>query len=147
MSLQLNDHSWPAHQYILLSRSDYFHKLLADARKSSKGDKLVIQIQDIHPDIFEQLLYYIYTDSCDLITVGAKFEFSAIERTVDECGDREFMENDWAQIKSKSAYEVVKSQKKGGSKGSKKGHGRDDNPVELLKDTARKFGIKSLARK
>jgi hypothetical protein len=33
-------------------------------------------IQGVHPDIFDQLLKFIYTDTCDILTVGAKFELS-----------------------------------------------------------------------
>ncbi|KAK3098977.1 hypothetical protein FSP39_024899 [Pinctada imbricata] len=144
--IQVEEHTWPAHLFILLSRSDYFHKLVADAKKSCKGEKPIVQISDINPDIFYQLLYYIYTDTCDLIKVGSKFEFSHCRNSNSNFSEDEF--HDWSHMKSRSAYEVTQSQKKSEKKGKgKKGGKAENNPVEMLKEAARKFGIKSLARK
>lgn len=140
---------WPAHKFILLSRSDHFNKLLAEVnKKETPHDIPVISIPDMHPDIFEQLLTYIYTDTCDLLTVGAKFELSPWKHNYNH-GDGFDAHTLPTSPHKVSAFEVQQKKKKHNKKDN-----RDENynierqnPIKLLQEAARKFGVKGLSKR
>ncbi|KAK7483280.1 hypothetical protein BaRGS_00025447 [Batillaria attramentaria] len=153
--VQVDHHQWPAHLYILASRADYFRKQVPLMATESNicGEKPVIEVTDVQPEVMEQLLKFIYTDTCDLLNVGAKFAFSHTDKPA---GGKEAGTNGLdksAQItfegKSVSAFEVAQKKKKGkGAKEEKEGklpRGRD--PVKILQEAARKFGVKGLSKR
>lgn len=146
---QIGGHSWIAHKYILLSRCDYFHKLLAESKKMEDDDTSVITVQGTHPDIFDQLVKFIYTDTCDLLTPGAKFELSKI--SVENGAEDDFLGKvmDTAVITSPhttSAFEVLKKKKGHAGKKDEK-QVKSTNPVKMLQDLAKKYGIKGLPKR
>ncbi|XP_033741198.1 inhibitor of Bruton tyrosine kinase-like [Pecten maximus] len=157
--IQAGGHTWPAHKYILLSRSDYFNKLMAESKKKdSLTDHQVIQIHDIHPEIFEQLLNFLYTDTCSLLIPGTKFDLSPWTAPLQGQGDgfdKNEVENrnspDIFFSKSEkelSAFEV--HQKRKSASKEIKDHGnkaKTKNPVKMLMDAARKFGVKGLGKR
>nr|KAG5696780.1 hypothetical protein BaRGS_012803 [Batillaria attramentaria] len=153
--VQVDHHQWPAHMYILASRADYFRKQVPLMATESNicGEKPVIEVTDVQPEVMEQLLKFIYTNTCDLLNVGAKFAFSHTDKPP---GGKEAGTNGLdksAQItfegKSVSAFEVAQKKKKGkGAKEEKEGklpRGRD--PVKILQEAARKFGVKGLSKR
>ncbi|KAJ8314789.1 hypothetical protein KUTeg_006939 [Tegillarca granosa] len=147
--VQADDHVWPAHKFVLLSRSDHFNKLLAEVnKKETVHDTPVISIPDMHPDILEQLLTYIYTDTCDLLTVGAKFELSQWKHNPNH-GDGFDSHTLPTSPHKVSAFEVHQKKKKHNKKDN-----RDENyniehqnPIKLLQEAARKFGVKGLSKR
>lgn len=145
--IKIGSHSWIAHKYILVSRCDYFHKLLAESKKRQDEETPTITIQGIHPDIFDQLLKFIYTDTCDILTVGAKFELSKYYQEAEN--DEDLFDKMPETISSPhkiSAFEAVK--KKRGSAGKKEEKStKSSNPVKMLQDLARKYGIKGLPKR
>ncbi|CAC5394250.1 unnamed protein product [Mytilus coruscus] len=147
--IKIGGHSWIAHRYILVSRCDYFHKLLAESKKKEDDDTSVITVQDIHPDIFDQLVKFIYTDTCDLLTPGAKFELSKI--SVENGAEDNFLGKvmDTAVISSPhttSAFEALKKKKGHAGKKDEK-QVKSTNPVKMLQDLAKKYGIKGLPKR
>jgi hypothetical protein len=104
-------------------------------------------IQGVHPDIFDQLLKFIYTDTCDILTVGAKFELSKYFMEAEN--DEDLFDKMPETISSPhkiSAFEAVK--KKRGSAGKKEEKlTKSSNPVKMLQDLARKYGIKGLPKR
>lgn len=117
----------------------------------------VIDLSDIHPQILEQLLQYVYTDTCDLLTIGAKFVLSKDHVKHEEMHvfhmDLEDFHEDSdlsSQNKKLSAFQVVKQ-----GKGKRKhetgnietSHEAERNPVKLLLDLAKKWGVKGLAKR
>lgn len=55
---------FPAHHYIISSKCAYLHDLI------KANNNKVIELFNIEPLIFEQVLLYIYTDTCDLMQPG-----------------------------------------------------------------------------
>ncbi|KAL4233187.1 hypothetical protein ACF0H5_007871 [Mactra antiquata] len=159
--LQINDQRWPVHKYILVNRCANFPNLLVNnAQTLSDSSIPIIDVQNIHPQILGQLLLYVYTDTCDLLNIGAKFELSDdVEASVSE----EIFHLDLHEgqtdgnvntncNKRMSAYEAVlhgkdKRRKSDKSKSDKDSNGNERNPVKLLIDVAKKWGVKGLAKK
>lgn len=93
VTLQAGDRTFPAHKYILSVRSDFFRKLLFQEggqgdgggvlgekwdeeteirrEEDSSGCDLLI-FEKIPPELLEQVLQFIYTDSCEMLTHGAR---------------------------------------------------------------------------
>lgn len=116
----------------------------------------VIDLNDLHPQILEQLLQFVYTDTCDLLTIGAKFVLTEETLKHDEIfkldlddlnGDSDVV----AGNKKLSAFHVVQQEKKkkrhGGKENQEGNHGNERNPVKLLLDVAKKWGVKGLAKR
>lgn len=58
---------FPVHQYIVSRHSDVLLKMIEDAKaKVNKDSVPVITISDVSPEIFEQMLCYMYTGDCSL---------------------------------------------------------------------------------
>eukprot|EP00106_Octopus_bimaculoides_P016613 XP_014784055.1 PREDICTED: inhibitor of Bruton tyrosine kinase-like [Octopus bimaculoides] len=68
--------SWFAHRYILVHNSKYFQALILINSPKHIDDVQLILIPYIHPDLINQILQFIYTNTCDLLTVGKQFIWS-----------------------------------------------------------------------
>ncbi len=124
--------------------------------KPHDGEKLKVRVENVNDDIFLQMMKFIYTDTCDLLTIGAKF--AATDR-VDQSStkmDVDIPEPTYSvhDGKKQSAFEVYgNKKKKKGTKEGKKGPAiptdqpRTKNPVVLLQQTASRFGVKSLVKR
>ncbi|XP_063055674.1 inhibitor of Bruton tyrosine kinase isoform X2 [Engraulis encrasicolus] len=94
VTLQAGDRTFPAHKYVLSTRSDFFRKLLY--REEGQGDNgeggngvdwdeeeevcrsedasgcdLLI-LEKVPPELLEQALQFIYADSCEMLTHGSR---------------------------------------------------------------------------
>lgn len=157
--IQAGGHTWPAHKYILLSRSDYFNKLMAESKKKdSLTDHQIIQINDVHPEIFEQLLNFLYTDTCSLLIPGTKFDLSPWTAPLQGQGDsidRNEMENRESpdiffskSEKEMSAFAVHQKRKSTSKENKDNGNkAKTKNPIKMLMDAAKKFGVKGLGKR
>lgn len=142
--LKVKNRSWAAHKFILLSRSDLFYKLIADVKRKSSDDKTTLEIPDVNPEIFHQMLTYIYTDSCDLLKIGSAFDFKSV-LTEKDCNENDFDGDFKGSFRGKSAYEVTQKKKGKEKKNAKTASERD--PIRLLQDMGKKFGVKGLAKR
>lgn len=152
----------PAHRYILACRSEYFRKIFTTKSEDLAllpGMTPTISIDNTNFEIFTQMLKFIYTDTCDLLTIGGTFKLSSkngvkqgTSLLPDENGDVIEIEVN----RKISAFEVYekKRKKKGGKKtedGAQKKDNVDQkpsqNPVRLLMDMAKKFGVKNLVKR
>uniref|UniRef100_A0A672ZLV7 BTB domain-containing protein n=1 Tax=Sphaeramia orbicularis TaxID=375764 RepID=A0A672ZLV7_9TELE len=91
VTLQAGNRTFPAHKYILSSRSEFFHKQFAvkrcaideeldkEVRRSEDavGCDLLI-LEKVPPDMLEYALRFIYTDSCELLVHGARPRVSGV---------------------------------------------------------------------
>lgn len=156
--MQVNEHRWPVHKYILVSRCANFPSLLVNCRLSNRDNIPVLELTDIHPQILEQVLQFVYTDTCDLITIGSNFtlgeEGSSVARKHEDIFHLEIGDGDAEERGingKKSAFQVVKEQSKGqkGKSGKQKGqqHQGERNPLKLMMDVARKWGVKGLVKR
>ncbi|XP_078617531.1 inhibitor of Bruton tyrosine kinase-like [Branchiostoma floridae x Branchiostoma japonicum] len=174
--IQLHGQSIPAHKFILASRSDYFRKLfLSDNMEGSdsnnsevlKVNKEVVKVEKVNHHIFLNLLQFIYSDTCDLLTQGYKPKFKIkVEGSEGKGGgdtgmlngvkNGEFGDFSLDDIAHQSAFSVYsqgkKSQKQKNkpSKEAKSNQQAEDdssNPVKVLQNTAKRFGVQNLAKR
>ncbi|XP_042638178.1 inhibitor of Bruton tyrosine kinase [Orycteropus afer afer] len=168
VTFQVGNRLFPAHKYILAVRSDFFQKLfISDGTtldfaevyrkdEDSSGCHLFV-VEKVHPDLFEYLLQFIYTDTCDFLTHGYKPRIhlnkkqeeyqSTLNSHVNKmncCEDNnqkstfEVYESNQAQTTGERQKRKSKSSKKGKSVG-------EDDPVRMLQNVAKKFGFNNLS--
>ncbi|KAK3580483.1 hypothetical protein CHS0354_001084 [Potamilus streckersoni] len=155
--LQCKGHSWPAHRFILQSRSAYFNNLFQKDAYNEK-ETANVTLSDVHPQIFEQALLYMYTDSCELLNIGSKFEMKDTENEAEEMFHMDLDDLDSVlpvpdsskSGKKISAFEVHQK-KKTKNKDCQKENGKHNanfkSPVKMLQEVAKRFGIKGLSKK
>ncbi|XP_005101796.1 inhibitor of Bruton tyrosine kinase [Aplysia californica] len=167
--LQLGERSWPVHKYILASRSDYMRNLVmtSDCGETREGECPVLSVgEDLSAELMEQLLLYIYTDTCDYLQLGhiikpainghlARLE-SLNKPQKKKVNMEESSLDNFVPAKRMSAFCV---QQKRNSKGFKKDKGQKSDvdvkegvittqsPIKLLQDAARRLGVKGLAKR
>jgi hypothetical protein len=168
VTFQVGNRLFPAHKYILAVRSDFFQKLfLTDGTtleftdvyrkdEDSAGCHLFV-VDKVHPDLFEYLLQFIYTDTCDFLTHGFKPRMLLNKKSEDyqdplNCHMNKM--NCQGDDNQKSEFEVYKNiqvhtfseKQKSKPKSSKKGKGiGEDDPVRMLQNAAKKFGLSNLS--
>ncbi|XP_056647953.1 inhibitor of Bruton tyrosine kinase [Diorhabda sublineata] len=59
---KINDRNFPAHKYVVANSSGYLENLMENRE--------TIILNNVNPDVFQQLLMYIYTGGCDLTECG-----------------------------------------------------------------------------
>lgn len=167
VTFQVDNRIFPAHKYILALRSDFFQKLfLSDGTsldctgvyqkdEDAVGCPLFV-VEKVHPDLFEYLLQFIYTDTCDFLTHGFKPRINLNKKTEEYQGTPNSHLNkvNSHEDNQKSAFEVYKSnqahtiseKQKSKSKSSKKVKSvGEDDPVGMLQNVAKKFGFSTLS--
>ncbi|XP_037375902.1 inhibitor of Bruton tyrosine kinase isoform X2 [Talpa occidentalis] len=167
VTFQVGNRIFPAHKYILAMRSDFFQKLFlsdnatldfADVYRKdedSAGCHLFV-VEKVHPDLFEYLLQFIYTDNCDILTHGFKPRINLNIKSEEYQGspDSHLNKMNCHEENQKSAFEVYKSNQahkisemqKSKLKPSKKGKNVGENdPIRMLQNVAKKFGFNNLS--
>ena len=62
---------YPAHAFILASGSESFAKQLKFLNKEvEETEPVILEVEDVLPQIFQQILKYLYTKTCDLLFEG-----------------------------------------------------------------------------
>ncbi|KAM4865640.1 inhibitor of Bruton tyrosine kinase isoform 1-T2 [Thomomys bottae] len=167
VTFQVGNRIFPAHKYILAMRSDFFQKLfLSDSTTSestdiyrkdedSSGCHLFV-VDKVHPDLFECLLQFIYTDTCDFLTHGFKPRLLLSKKSEEyqdspntdmnkiSCYEDDNQKSAYAVYKSNQAHTISERQKSK-LKSSKKGKSGEDDPVRMLQNVAKKFGLSNLS--
>uniref|UniRef100_A0A673KV44 Inhibitor of Bruton tyrosine kinase-like n=1 Tax=Sinocyclocheilus rhinocerous TaxID=307959 RepID=A0A673KV44_9TELE len=84
VTLQAGNRTFAAHKYILSMRSDFFRKVLhpegckegAEDGEVKKGEDAVgcdlLVLEKVSPEMLEQALHFIYTDSCEMLVHGTR---------------------------------------------------------------------------
>lgn len=127
---QIGNQYFPAHRFIIASKSSNFEKLFVDTKE-------IVRLQGFHPLIFEQFLTFIYTNDCELLCFGEcpeKFKVLC-EKHKDNEQIEQFLEVDG----TKSAFEVYAKHKN--TDDSQSG---GKNPIRMLQEMAKKFGCSTL---
>ncbi|KAI5642905.1 BTB/POZ domain-containing protein [Phthorimaea operculella] len=60
---------FPAHIFIIASNSEFLYKLYQD-HITTQGEKPTIPLENVHPEVFDRILRYIYTGTCDVVELG-----------------------------------------------------------------------------
>ncbi|XP_048209598.1 inhibitor of Bruton tyrosine kinase isoform X2 [Perognathus longimembris pacificus] len=168
VTFQVGHRIFPAHKYILAVRSDFFQKLfLSDSTPSSGLPDVyrkdedssgchLFAVEKVHPDLFEYLLQFMYTDTCDFLTHGFKPRILVNKKSEEYQGSLSTDVNKincYEDDNQKSAYAVYKSnqvltiseEQRSKLKSSKKGKSGEDDPVRMLQNVAKKFGLSNLS--
>lgn len=167
VTFQVDNRIFPAHKYILALRSDFFQKLfLSDGTsfdftgvyrkdEDAVGCPLFV-VEKVHPDLFEYLLQFIYTDTCDFLTHGFKPRINLNKKSEEyqSTPNSHLNKVNSHEDNQKSAFEVYKSnqahtiseKQKSKPKSSKKVKSiGEDDPVGMLQNVAKKFGFSTLS--
>ncbi|XP_027963891.1 inhibitor of Bruton tyrosine kinase isoform X3 [Eumetopias jubatus] len=167
VTFQVGNRIFPAHKYILAVHSDFFQKLfLSDGTsldftdvyqkdEDSAGCHLFV-VEKVHPDLFEYLLQFIYTDTCDFLIHGFTPRINLNKRPEEYQGTMNSHSNkmNCHEDNQKSAFEVYRSnqaqtvneKQKSKPKSSNKGKNiGEDDPVRMLQNVAKKFGFSNLS--
>ncbi|XP_027457406.1 inhibitor of Bruton tyrosine kinase isoform X5 [Zalophus californianus] len=167
VTFQVGNRIFPAHKYILAVHSDFFQKLfLSDGTsldftdvyqkdEDSAGCHLFV-VEKVHPDLFEYLLQFIYTDTCDFLIHGFTPRINLNKKPEEYQGTMNSHSNkmNCHEDNQKSAFEVYRSnqaqtvneKQKSKPKSSNKGKNiGEDDPVRMLQNVAKKFGFSNLS--
>ncbi|XP_073953372.1 inhibitor of Bruton tyrosine kinase [Choristoneura fumiferana] len=142
---------YPAHIFIIASSSEHLYKLYQDSM-TSKEDKPIINLE-LHPLVFERILRYMYTGTCDVAELGPcslkirKEDLPGVKKEKDVEPDLEIIEN----ASEISAFEVYKNQENR----NRKGRGRRNvetpprlnlycDPVKLVQAAAKRLHVMGL---
>ncbi|CAL1542688.1 unnamed protein product [Lymnaea stagnalis] len=157
--IQVGNRTWPVHQYIIAYRSDHFRNMVAAAGTAPRGEKLVLKVDHVGADIMDQLISFIYTDMCDYLQLGHRVLSQSLttdERDAPGKSDPVGDDADLIITKGMSAFQIHQKQNsRGGRKeGNKPGQGEvkdesklSQNPVKMLQEAARRFGVKGLSKR
>ncbi|KAF2882129.1 hypothetical protein ILUMI_24051 [Ignelater luminosus] len=131
---------FPAHHYIIAFNSNKLNDLI-----TASEDK-IIELSNVNEDIFEQLLLFIYTGTCDLIKIGKcpdKFQLLCKKNKKKE--DLQDEEEERLDDLNISAFQYYKNEKSKSKTTSSNNDNRRD-PVRLLHEASKRFGIKMLQK-
>lgn len=176
VTFQAGDRVFPTHKYILSMRSEFFRKqLLPEAGQGDKVDGEVkrsvdavgcdlLVLENISPDLLEQALHFIYTDSCEMLVHGARPTISHLSHGPEQKQKQQQQLISSLQdlnVSGRSALEIYRSlpasvlsqREKPMSKGAKSGkkekgdsaNESSHNPVKMLQGVAKKLGLGSLS--
>uniref|UniRef100_A0A4W4HHR7 BTB domain-containing protein n=1 Tax=Electrophorus electricus TaxID=8005 RepID=A0A4W4HHR7_ELEEL len=169
VTLQAADRIFPAHKYVLSTRSEFFRKLLlsetgqadeggCEVRRSTDalGCDLLI-LEKVSPEMLEQALRFVYTDSCEMLVHGAMLatprlspgplqEQQQLIHSLQELGlgGRSALEV-YRSLPPSAPSEIDKSKNKSAKSGKKNKGEPSSNPVKMLQGVAKKLGLGSLS--
>ncbi|KAJ8928173.1 hypothetical protein NQ314_019235 [Rhamnusium bicolor] len=131
-----------AHSFIISTKSPYLERLIRDSRKE------VIILNDVNPDIFEQLLLFIYTGACDLTNCG-EIKNEKLRKLCQKHSDpkdiRESLDTPEVPV-GMSAYEFYNKVKLNQSQDLKQKNQNTKNPVRMLHELAKRFECSDLQK-
>ena len=67
---QVGDRRCPAHSFVLASGSESLSKQLSFAELQEEQEQVVVQVEEVHPDMFQPVLQFLYTKLSDLFQDG-----------------------------------------------------------------------------
>ncbi|CAG9138743.1 unnamed protein product [Plutella xylostella] len=61
---------YPAHMFIVASSSEHLYKLFQDQKLQNPSEKPTITLDNVLPEVFDRILRFVYTGSCDVVETG-----------------------------------------------------------------------------
>lgn len=158
---QSKDQKWPVHRFIMITRCANFSNLLVNCSNEDNNTEVpMLEIHDIHPQIIEQVLQFIYTDTCDVLCTGTQFDLHEENPPSTTNNVHEDIFTMKSQVVKeernhggKSAFAVINEAKEDKYTSKKKMEPKEEtgqiesNPLKLLLDVAKKWGVKGLAKR
>lgn len=144
----VGNQKFAAHSFVLASGSETFSKQLRFAEMPSPT---MIEIDDIHPDIFKQVLQFLYYKTCDMTKEGP-CSIKIEEKTITMETGRDILEIN-GNPKNVSAFSVYSENKNRKKKNSKNKNEQEvikktksSNALMLLQEAAKSLGIFGFAK-
>ncbi|RUS75693.1 hypothetical protein EGW08_016535 [Elysia chlorotica] len=159
--VEAGNKSWPAHKYILAMRSDFFRNtvlaLEASSERAMMEKQPVVKVPGVDADMMEQILNYIYSDTCDFLTPGHKVKF----KSDPGAHVKHLQSTENFDAKGMSAFQVQQKRQTAKEQNNKKSHSKqniqDDhdsvnplgsqNLLQQFQEVARKLGVKGLSKR
>ena len=163
--------SYKAHAFILANASQdlaaMIKQSIAEDSFLDKTASILLELNDVRPELFEQCLMYAYTHTCDLIKAGpCNFKIAPEHKIKEDLFEKSDLERYVKNMtiidsntvdESSSAYNVHQSNKRKKKKESQseklkekqKQHKEKEytlNPLVLLNDLSRKLGMLGLCK-
>ena len=135
--------NFPAHAVLVSRASSMLATQILTLKKEAKGSKVVVKIEDMYPEVFEQCLTFVYTGNCKALDNKEPFKLSGIEETTTTVASDDVFECVEANANS-SAFDVFKNGKRKTQR--KKSHVRVKTHADLVQEAATKLGLVSLAK-
>ncbi|KAL0820240.1 hypothetical protein ABMA28_006160 [Loxostege sticticalis] len=143
---------YPAHIFIVASSSEHIYKLYQDQLHT--GDKPTVTLENIHPEVFDRILRFMYTGTCDVAELGPcglkirREDLPAVKKEKDvEEVELDLIENP-SEI---SAFEAYKQQNDKSKRGSRNRRSVDTpprhaycDPVKLVQASAKRLQVMAL---
>lgn len=145
--------NYPAHIFIVASSSELLYKLYKE-RLSNIEQKPIVQLDNVHPEVFDRILKFIYTGTCDVAELGPcslkirKEDFNAGKNENEDVDDRDLTENPGEL--SASAFEVYKRTEKNKKTRSRRSMDTPPranlycDPVKLVQASAKRLQVMAL---
>lgn len=138
--IKVEEKYYPAHSYILASRCEFFRKQFQGSAGSSLSG-LTIPVDGIKSAAFEQVLKYVYTDSCDFLTENFEVKRNAsICQAMDKISDLIDIPKSDSPKGSKAPQSKKKSNKKD------KDSTLDTDPLKNVRDASRRLNMHVLTK-
>ncbi|XP_048483944.1 inhibitor of Bruton tyrosine kinase [Plutella xylostella] len=147
---------YPAHMFIVASSSEHLYKLFQDQKLQNPSEKPTITLENVLPEVFDRILRFVYTGSCDVVETGPcglKIRREDIVKDVKKDDDAVENELDFIENPSEiSAFEVYNSQsdKSTSKKSARRRHTETPprslycDPVKLVQAGAKRMGVLTL---
>ena len=148
--------SFPAHSFILASGSQSLADQLRFTEETEGEGPVRLEVEDVHPDIFQEVMKYLYYKSCDLLKEGPCTVKIEVEPSSPLPAEILEVSGDPSQVSAFSVYTETRNNKKN-KKGRVGRAGRAElltecrkprpaNPLQLLLDAAKLLGVFGLAK-
>ncbi|XP_026320553.1 inhibitor of Bruton tyrosine kinase isoform X3 [Hyposmocoma kahamanoa] len=143
---------FPVHAYILATHSEHLYKLYQERT----SEKPIITLENVHPEVFERILRYMYTGQCDVAQLGPctlkirREDFGKKgerENVANGDIDLELIENS-TEISAFEAYKQNEKKKKGRNKRNVETPPKHQHiycdPVKLVQASAKRLQVMAL---
>jgi len=150
---QVGNHRFLAHSFILASGSESLSKRLRFAEEAENQGHLMLEVEDVHPEIFRLLLQFLYYKSCDLFKEGASaVAIPVMDKSVE--GDEQNILEVNGNPTKVSAFQVYNENKVRRKKQSKAKTETDTAlkkaksrcPLALLQEAGKTLGVYGLSK-
>ncbi|CAH2042576.1 unnamed protein product, partial [Iphiclides podalirius] len=146
---------YPAHIFIVASSSEHLYKLYEESR-TNDNEKPIVTLDNVHPEVFERILRYMYIGTCDVAELGPcglKIRREDLPSVVKKEKENVDIEIDAIENPMEvTAFEVYKQQNE---KSKRSGRNRRStetpsrthlycDPVKLVQATAKRLQVMNL---
>ena len=147
---------FPAHGFILASGSESFAKQLKymneELEEEIEHDPVILDVEDTLPVIFEQILKYLYTKTCDLFLEGpctVQIEEPTNSKKKENNNTTIHVNGNPKEVSAFSVYAENKIKKKPTKTKSERealNKGKSNSPLTHLQEAAKQLGIFGLVK-